>query len=100
VPLYFPEGANKAIGFGSSSFIGRLDDKTVLKYPRTPGEEWERLAIEHRIYNALGSHPRILTCYGLDERGLKLEYAVRGTARDLLRDADAALSLTRRVRLK
>ncbi|KAK7177335.1 serine threonine-protein kinase [Paraphaeosphaeria sporulosa] len=100
VPLYFPEGVDKVIGFGSSSFIGRLDNTTVSKYPRIVGEQWDRLAIEHRIYDALGSHPRILACYGMDERGLKLEYAARGSVRDLLRDSNAALSLTRRVRVR
>jgi hypothetical protein len=49
VPLYHPNGVSKVIGFGSSSFIGLLDDNTVLKYPRTPGEQWDRFIIEERI---------------------------------------------------
>ena len=100
VPLYLPAGVDKVIGFGSSSFIGRLDDKTVLKYPRTIGEEWGRLAIEKHMYDALGPHPRILACHGLDERGLKLEYAARGTVRDILRNTNHAQSLTSRERIR
>jgi serine/threonine protein kinase len=42
----------------------------------------------------LGSHPKILSCYGLDERGLKLEYAPKGTVRDFLCNPNEALSLT------
>ncbi|KAF2002136.1 kinase-like protein [Amniculicola lignicola CBS 123094] len=100
VPIYFPKGVGKVIGFGSSSFIGLLDDRTVLKYPRTAGEHWNRFFIEQQIYNALGSHPRILACYGLDERGLKLEYASGGTVRDFLRNPSYALSLTRCDRVR
>lgn len=100
VPLYLPEGVGKVIGFGSSSFIGLLDHKTVLKYPRVVGEQWDRFVIEERMYNALGSHPRIIACFGLDERGLKLEYAIKGTVRDFLRDPKSACSITSRDRLK
>lgn len=100
VPLYLPEGVDKVIGFGSSSFIGRLDDQTVLKYPRVVGEHWDRFVIEQRIYNALGPHPRIIACFGLDERGLKLEYATRGTVRDLLRNPDYTCSITSSDRIR
>ena len=100
VPLRLPSGVDKVIGFGSSSFIGRLGDEVVLKYPRVDGEQWERFVIEERIYNALGPHPRIVTCYGLDERGLLLEYATMGTVRHRLRDQNAAKSITHTVRLK
>ena len=84
VPLYLPEGVDKIIGFGSSSFIGRIDDRIVLKYPRVPGEHWSRLEVEGAIYETLGPHPRIIACFGLDERGLKLEYATMGTVREFL----------------
>lgn len=29
VPLYLPDGVDEVVGFGSSSFIGRLDEKEV-----------------------------------------------------------------------
>ena len=38
VPLYLLEGVDKVIGFRSSSFIGRLNYKIVLKYLRVIGE--------------------------------------------------------------
>ncbi|KUJ07329.1 serine/threonine protein kinase [Mollisia scopiformis] len=100
VPLYLPKGVDKVIGFGSSSIIGRLDDWTVLKYPRIPGEQWDRFEIEEHIYNALGSHPRIITCFGLDARGLKLEFATMGTVKDRLRHYGSASSVSCKDRLK
>lgn len=90
VPLYLPNGVDKVIGFGSTSFIGRLNNRAVLKYPRVVGEQWERFVIEERMYKALGSHPRIITCFGLDGRGLKLEYAPNGTLRDFLRGSNSS----------
>ena len=69
---YLPEGVSKVVSVSSSSFIGLLDSKTVLKYPHVVREEWNRFIAEERIYNVLGSHPRIITCFGLDDRGLKL----------------------------
>jgi serine/threonine protein kinase len=100
VPLYLPDGVVEVIGFGSSSFIGRLDDKTILKYPRVPGEQWERLVIEERMYKVLGSHPRIITCFGLDERGLKLEYAMMGTVRSHVQRSESIDSIPLRDRLR
>jgi len=100
VPLYLPKGVDKVIGFGSSSFIGRLHDGTVLKYPRVPGEQWDRCVIEECIYKVLGSYPRIITCFGLDARGLKLEYATMGTVRDRLRQSDSVGSVSCKDKLK
>lgn len=101
VPLYYPPGICKVIGFGSSSFIGLLSDDIVLKYPRIKEEQWDRFNTEARIYKALGSHPRILAFYGFDERGLQLQHAKNGTVRDLLLDPSRAHHLTtpKRIRL-
>lgn len=87
---YMPEGVSRILSVSSSSFIGLLDCKTVLKYPHVAGEEWDRFVIEERIYNALGSHPRIITCFGLDNRGLKLEYACKGSVSDYVRKFDVS----------
>ena len=89
VPLYLPKGVDKVIGFGSSSFIGRIDDQTVLKNPRIPGKEWDRFELEKTIYDALGRHPRIITCFGLDARGLMLEYATNGSVKAFLARCDS-----------
>lgn len=75
--------------------------KSVLKYPRVPREQWERLVIEERMYNILGSHPRIIACFGLDERGLKLEYARMGTVKSALQPSSksaSSVSLTNRLK--
>lgn len=100
VHLYYPKGVVKVIGFGSSSFIGLLNETKVLKYPRIKEEQWDRFVIEQKIYDALGSHPRIITCYGLDERGITLEYACKGTVRDLLNDSNRVSSFTDRDRIR
>ncbi|KAH8726909.1 kinase-like domain-containing protein, partial [Phaeosphaeriaceae sp. PMI808] len=84
---YYPRGVSKVIGFGSSSFIGFLNESTVLKYPRVKEEQWDRFDVESRIYKALGPHPRILTFYGCDKR-------------DLLRDPSRSRSLTIRNRIR
>lgn len=81
---YMPEGVSSILSISSSSSIGLLDSKTVLTYPHVPGEGWDRFVIEERIYNALGSHPRIICCYGLEDRGLKLEYACKGSVSSYL----------------
>lgn len=100
VPLYFPQGVDKFLASGSSSFIGRLNEKMVLKYPRVVGEDWDRLVLEARIYKALGRHPRIIACFGIDERGLKLEYAPKGTVRNLLRNSHPDGEIPLHTRLK
>lgn len=63
---------------GSGNFIGFVDDKTVLKYPCIPGD-LEPLHIEVWLFEVLGSHPRIITCRGLTEHGLLLQYALNGS---------------------
>lgn len=87
---YLPEGVSEILSVSSSSFIGLLDCKTVLKYPHVAGEEWDRFVNEERIYNALGSHPRIISCFGLDNRGLKLEYASKGSVSEYLRNYEVS----------
>ncbi|QDS74332.1 hypothetical protein FKW77_004434 [Venturia effusa] len=97
---YLPEGVSKIIAQGSSSFIGKLNEETVLKYPCVQGEEWDRFIVEKRIYEALCPHPRIIRSYGLDKRGLILEYATRGTFQDHLRSLDSAKSITKADRIR
>ncbi len=84
MPLYLPNEVDKVISFESTSFIGCLNNRAVLKYPCVVEEQWERFVIEERMYKALRSHPCIITCFGLDGRGLKLEYALNKTLRDFL----------------
>jgi hypothetical protein len=97
---YLPDGVSEIIAQGSSSFIGILDDQTVLKYPSVVGEEWDRFIVEERIYQALCPHPRIIMSYDLDRRGLKLEYATRGTLQDHLHSPDSASFITTADRVR
>ena len=48
--------------FGTTAFIGEIDDSTVLKYPLSPNE-FEKLAVlqaEKRMLEILGPHPYII----------------------------------------
>ncbi|KUJ16515.1 kinase-like protein [Mollisia scopiformis] len=86
----------KVIGVGTTCYVTTTENKTVLKGYRV----WfdgnlvfdygaaceERLAREYTIYKHLGKHPRILTCFGLEEvhpgvRSLRLEMAPLGSIR-------------------
>lgn len=97
---YLPEGVSKIIAQGSSSFIGKLNEETVLKYPSVRGEDWDRFIVEKNIYEVLCPHPRIIKSYGLDKRGLTLEYATGGTLQDHLRSLDSANSITNADRIR
>ena len=37
--FYKPEGVIKFLGLGTDSFIGTVDEATILKYPKTPGDK-------------------------------------------------------------
>jgi serine/threonine protein kinase len=100
IEVYLPACVSQVIGQGSSSFIGLIDDKTVLKYPCVKDQEWERFVLEERIYKALCPHPRIITCYGLNESGLKLEYAANGTLLGHLHAPDSSGSITTADRVR
>ncbi|KAI9791930.1 MAG: hypothetical protein M1835_008166 [Candelina submexicana] len=44
--------------------------------------------------------PRIITCFGLDERGLILEHATNGTLKDLVHDSNAAGNISSHDRFR
>ena len=86
----------KVIGLGTTCYVTTTDNRTVLKgyqvwfdgnlvfsYGSTCEE---RLGREATIYEHLGKHPRILTCFGLEEvhpsvHSLRLEMAPLGSIR-------------------
>ncbi|PPJ60833.1 hypothetical protein CBER1_11637 [Cercospora berteroae] len=80
---YQPKGVLTILATGSTSFVGELGNGQVLKYPHIATDR-ETIEHEARIYSILGSHPRILRCYGLDEAGLRLGKAANGTLREFL----------------
>lgn len=88
------------VGTGASSFVTCTDKNTVLKSHQvwedgeiraSLSESFEdALAREAFIYQHLGPHPNILTCYGLEEihpgiHALRLELAPLGNVRDYIR---------------
>ncbi|KAF3492228.1 eukaryotic translation initiation factor 3 subunit I [Arthroderma uncinatum] len=81
VSRYYPPGVSKIIGRGGESYIGLIDESTVLKYPCIPGNR-EGIEIEAELLAILGNHPRILSLKGLNEHGLLLQYAPNGNVYD------------------
>lgn len=75
---YCPPGVTEVIGLGSSTYIGAVDESTVFKYPVAPGEDLERLEIERKFFEIIGSHERIIGFKGYTESGLYLERARNG----------------------
>jgi len=86
----------KVIAVGTTCYVTTTDNKTVLKGYQVwfdgnlvfdygvPCEE--RLVREDFVYKHLGKHPRILTCFGLEEvnpgvHSLRLEMAPFGSIR-------------------
>ena len=96
IEYYCPPGVIAPCGVGSSCYVGQLSDDTVLKYPLTK-DEWPVIRTESQMYEVLGSHPRILACFGLDEYGLKLKFAVNGTVKESILSRPALLSAKRKV---
>lgn len=83
VRRYYPLGVSEIIGRGGESFIGVLDESTVLKYPCIPGNN-EGIQIEARLLEAIGSHPRIIATEGLTKYGLVLQRAWNGCLNDYI----------------
>ena len=86
--FYKPEGVIDFLGLGSNSFVGIVDEATVLKYPKTLGDK-EALAaldLEAQILRKIGPHKHIIGYKGQREDGLLLERAQRGSIAQFLKD--------------
>ncbi|KAM5439833.1 Phosphorylase b kinase gamma catalytic chain, skeletal muscle/heart isoform [Microsporum ferrugineum] len=70
---YYPPDVTEIIGQSSGSFIGRVNESTVLKYPSIPGD-YERIKIEAKFLAILGDHPPIISSKGRNEHGLALQF--------------------------
>ena len=80
--FYKPEGVIDFLWAGSSSFVGIVDDTTVLKYPDKPGDEQilESLDLEARILARIGPHKNIIGFKGQrQDGGLLFERARHGS---------------------
>ncbi|CDM30090.1 Tyrosine-protein kinase, catalytic domain [Penicillium roqueforti FM164] len=91
---YLP-GVSEIIGWGGGSYIGLVDDTTVLKYPHVPGDR-QSLEVEAQLLDILGTHPRIIQSKGLAEHGLLLGYAPNGNLMDYI-TSDHVIPLERRL---
>lgn len=83
VRRYYPPGVSEIIGRGGESFIGVLDEFTVLKYPCIPGNH-ESIQTEARLLEILGGHPRSIASKGLTKDGLVLQRAWNGCLNDYI----------------
>ena len=79
--LYLPKNVQNCLAIGTTSFIGFVDDTTVLKYPLIEQDKpsLANIRLEARLLQTVGPHKNIIDCKGLTEDGLLLEYATRGT---------------------
>ena len=97
VHRYYPPGVSEIIARGGESFIGAIDDNTVLKYPCIPGS-LESIRIEAQLLENLASHPRIIVSKGLTEHGLLLERASNGSLRDhITSESESPINLDQRL---
>ena len=91
--LYCPEGVTECLTMGTNSFIGLVDDSTVLKYPLTRYDKnaLAILGLEARIFQLIGPHKHIIGFKGLIDSGLLLELASFGSVATYLERNDPAL---------
>ncbi|KAL9125621.1 MAG: hypothetical protein Q9217_005197 [Psora testacea] len=87
-PFYKPEGVTEFLGLGTDSFVGVVDETTILKYPKTPDDKTALaiLDLEAQILTTIGPHKHIIGYKGQRKDGLLLERAVRGSIAQFLRD--------------
>ena len=87
-PFYKPDGVIEFLGLGSDSFIGTVDETTILKYPKTPGDKTalSNIDLEAQILTTIGPHKHIIGFKGQREDGLLLERAPRGSIVHFLKD--------------
>ena len=85
-PFYKPEGVIEFLGLGTDSFIGTVDQTTILKYPKTPGDKIALtiLDLEAQILATIGPHKHIIGYKGQRQDGLLLERARRGSIAQFL----------------
>ena len=85
--FYKPEGVIEFLGLGADSFIGTIDETTILKYPKTSGDQiaLTTLGLEAQILTKIGPHKHIIGYKGRREDGLLLERARRGSIAQFLK---------------
>lgn len=86
-PFYKPEGVSEFLGLGTNSFIGAVDETTVLKFPKTQGDKTALaiLDLEAQILRTIGPHTHVIGFKGQREDGLLLERALCGSIAQFLK---------------
>ncbi|KAL8942661.1 MAG: hypothetical protein Q9211_001307 [Gyalolechia sp. 1 TL-2023] len=85
--IYCPGDVTECLTTGTNSFIGLINEMTVLKYPHIPGDQkaLALLGLEARIFQAIGPHKYIIGFKGLTKDGLLLERAPFGSIGEYLK---------------
>lgn len=78
ISTHLPPGVEKIIDRGGSTFVGKVDDFTVLEYPLVPGQIGP-LELEDQMFRHLGPHPIIIEHQGITADGILLAFAVNGS---------------------
>ena len=86
--IYLPEGVTEFVASGTDSYIGAVDETTVLKYPKDAGDETtlDHLDIEAQLLTTIGPHKHIIGYRGKRSDGLLLERAQHGSIARFLED--------------
>ncbi len=91
--FYKADGVTEFLGVGTNSYVGIVDDTTVLKYPRTPDDKTALaiLRLEARMIESVGPHKHIINLKGQTKDGLLLERAHFGSIAQYLKNNDPPL---------
>lgn len=73
--VYCPPGVTQVLATDTSTFIGEVDEFTVLKYPLIPGRGVDRLDVEKKLLEIVGPHEWVIRLKGFSDTGLYLERA-------------------------
>ena len=86
--FYEPKRVVEFLGLGIDSFIGTIDETTVLKYPETPGDKTALMILDlgAQILRKVESHKHIIDYKSQREDDLTLERARRGSIVKFLKD--------------
>lgn len=114
---WYPEGATRLIGAGSSNYVAMYDNDMVLKYPLVPPSETDSydakgksfrasfrasavhgLCVEEQILRVLGLHPRIVHLHEKHADGLLLEYVPNGSIGEYLQQTPMGITLQQRLK--
>ncbi|KAJ8131691.1 hypothetical protein O1611_g1936 [Lasiodiplodia mahajangana] len=95
---YYPDDVKSVLNSGTSTWVGVVDESTVMKYPLAKDGETTRLDAEKKLLEIIGPHERIIGFKGSTKTGIYLERATNGTlANYLLKPPNAPPSTRQRL---